>query len=185
MPTLLIKYKNFNIHFPQKKIIWSNDPKYKGFVIRSADIRQRCPNCVSNVNLYIGTEAEMLSEKLDYIREHVTRPKGFIICIGIVNTASGCFMGIKEFQNNNTSLCFTIDDSKDTDKITWGLDIYDNLICIDKHGSKTNYLIYRALKPHLSERQIKNFTDKIKNGTLTNYDLSVYTESMGKYTENL
>lgn len=185
MPTPLIKYKNFNIHFPQKRIIWSNDPKYKGFIIRLVDVLHRCPEGANDFELYKQTETEMLADKLNYIREHATRPEGKIICIGIVSTASGRFMGIKEFHNNDTGLCFTIDDSKDTDETTWGLDVYDNLICIDKHDSKTNYLIYRALKSHLSERQIKSFTDKIKNGTLTNYDLSVYTESMGKYIENL
>ena len=49
----------------------------------------------------------------------------------------------------------------------------------------TSYYLYRAFKKNLSAKQIENFKNKILEGSLTQKDISTYTERIGPYIKNI
>lgn len=63
---------------------------------------------------------------------------------------------------------------------TWYVDRY-NFKCNEMHHDGTNYYTYRKWKSGLSDTQKENFLDKVVMGTVTNKDISRYTESLRPY----
>ena len=182
MSKTMAEHKNLKIHYPHKRILWSDDPANIPCILSRHDVIERYPDAAHDENVYEYAQSEMLNDELDFIRENAGQTPGDIVCIGIVNTWSGTFMGIKTLKSDDVGKCFMTEESGYT---TWGIDMYDNLICIDSHHDGKNYLIYRAYKPSLSDRQINNFEALVCSGKLTNRDLSVYTESLGKYLTDI
>lgn len=183
MPKPIAEYKKLKIHYPHKRILWSDDPNNITHVISHEDIITRYPAAAYDKEVYDYAQSEMLNDELDFIRENVGTTPGDIVCIGIVNTWSGTFMGLKTLNDNDIGKCFMSENPPGY--TTWGIDTYGNLICIDSHHDGTNYLIYRAYKPSLSDRQIDNFEALVCSGKLTNRDLSIYTESLERYMCNI
>ena len=63
------------------------------------------------------------------------------------------------------------------DAAEWYCDEY-NFRAIMTHHDGTNYILYRVLKPDLSEKQIETFEQKIIEGKLTQNDITRYTKSL-------
>lgn len=178
-----VTHKNLTIHLPTKRILWSDNPDQIQHVIKPADVIKCCPDAAHDEEIFDQIRNDMLSDKLDFIRKYADEAEGKLVCVGIVNTWSGRFIGLKSIDTYDVGKCF--ESNENNAYITWGIDVYNNLVGILTHHDGTNYMLYRAYKPLLSDRQIDNFEMKVCNGKITNYDISVYTESLGKYLKNI
>lgn len=103
---------------------------------------------------------------------------GTIIAIASLGLWNGRNLGYKEiYRLQDITSCFE-------DYNTVEIDRYNNLTLTAVHHDGTNYVIFRELKPELSDTQVENFENKLYNGTATKKDISRYTNSIGKYLKS-
>lgn len=180
-----VSLKGITIHLPTKRILWSNDADEIRHVVSHKDIIDCCPEAATNRVTFNQIQSDMLNDAMQFIKQNAGYACNEIVCIGIINDRNGRFIGIKEIRNNAIRNCFSLDDFKHNDEITFGIDEYKNLVAVIKNKEITVHRLYRAYKPLLSDKQIKNFENKVKSGRVTNYDVSVYTENLSQYMRDI
>lgn len=97
-----------------------------------------------------------------------------IICIADIGLWDGRRHGYKMMGTNLNSLLQFMDSC---DYAEFFCDNYD-VRGRQSHHDGTHFLLYRQLKPTLSEQQLENFLDKLYYGTLKKGDISRYTLSL-------
>ena len=105
-----------------------------------------------------------------------------IICIADVSYWYGRCSGYK-IIGKNISDCLKLSSECNEE---WYIDILGDLRGKLTHSFEgTSYYLYRAFKKNLSAKQIENFKNKILEGSLTQKDISTYTERIGPYIKNI
>ena len=97
-----------------------------------------------------------------------------VICIADIGLWNGRRHGYKMMGTNLNSLLQFMDSC---DYAEFFCDNYD-VRGRQSHHDGTHFLLYRQLKPTLSEQQLENFLDKLYYGTLKKGDISRYTLSL-------
>lgn len=102
---------------------------------------------------------------------------GEIICIADIGLWDGRRKGYRLMGHNLSNI---LDFFKDCEHASFACDAY-NVVGKQSHHDGTHYLLYRMLKPELSELQQENFMDKLLTGNFTSHDVSRYTRSLRPY----
>lgn len=124
-----------------------------------------------NSNSFLG-QKEKLNIELD----------SDIICIADVSYWYGRCSGYK-IIGKNISDCLMLSSECNEE---WYIDNFGDLRGTLTHSFEgTSYYLYRAFKKNLSAKQIENFKNKILEGSLTQKDISTYTERIGPYIKNI
>lgn len=98
-----------------------------------------------------------------------------IICIASLGFWHGRKNGYKIIASGNIKEClYSICDFNE-----WYVDELGDLQHTGIHHDGTNRMMYRALRPGLTERQLERFTDLILDSKFTRKDITRYTVSLG------
>ena len=154
-------------------IIWSNI----GIDIKDwADFLQEEYPDVTDPDKQYELCCEMNDNYLDDERMNlnVTLPHA-IICIADMGLWNGRHMGYHMIESCNIADCLY---DPECDYCTWYVDRYNDLCFSGAHHDGTNRYLYRELRD-LSDKQMKNFIDKLHTGRLTRRDIRRYTTSVG------
>lgn len=98
-----------------------------------------------------------------------------ILVIADLGRWNGRFPGYAEVRSGNIKDCL----QTSMDYATWYVDHLGDLRCDAVHHDGTNYYLYRAYKPGVSDTQIENLKEKIYEGTATRKDIARITYRLG------
>lgn len=73
----------------------------------------------------------------------------------------------------------------DYEEAEWYVDDVGDLRCDQHHHDGTNHVLYRMLKHGITDRQLYNLCEKIKNGTLTRGYIRKITAKIGTTIQDL
>lgn len=104
-----------------------------------------------------------------------------IIKIADVGRWDGKYKGYGLIQSGNIADCL----QTELDSAEWFVDELGDLRCKAIHHDGTNYYLYRAIKPMVSDIQLDNFYGKILDGTVTRADITRVTERLGDHIANV
>lgn len=104
----------------------------------------------------------------------ISYPAG-IIAIADVGLRNGRRAGYKIIASGSAADClhYTTDDAE------FYVSARGDLESVQYHHDDRNYVMYRAIRPECSEKQIDNFIDKILAGRATRRDVCRYTAAIG------
>ncbi len=97
-----------------------------------------------------------------------------IVAIADIGRWNGRFQGYKIVGHNVRDCLYS-----KCDYCKWFVDDSGNLQSTNFDHDGTTYIVYRALKPELSETQIVNFLDKLYYGSATPETIRQYTVRLG------
>jgi hypothetical protein len=100
-----------------------------------------------------------------------------IIIIGNVGRWNGRFSGYKVVESGNIKDCLY----SNCDYVDWYVDKNGDMKCTEEHHDGTNYLLYRAFKPGISDARIESLKNKLYSGTATRRDITRVTYRLGDY----
>lgn len=156
----------------KKRILWTSNPKFWLENIRE----DRHNSGLSEEELWeIATRYVDFdfSDTVANLSECVCA--GDIVCIADLGLWNGRRDGYKTI-GRSVGDCFY----SHCGDVEYYVDERKNLRAVDHHHDGTNYYLFRALKPTLSDRQIDTFLNLIYEGKCTPRDITRYTVSVGK-----
>lgn len=176
---------NFKIQKPEKRTIWSNDPRLIPFIVSAAEIKQKYGiNRDDNPNeweTYRQTELDAYKKSLiqclplvkgkDILALSLTTPK--------YTTGSPIF----SYRFLDTTDCGEVfkQESFNSENVTYGIDRYNNIILEEEFHGMIRRTLFRTLKTGLSVVIENNFRQKLQNDDISSYDISQCTYAMGAY----
>lgn len=98
-----------------------------------------------------------------------------ILVIGDIGRWNGRVMGYKDIPSGNIRDCLY----SDTDYSTWYVDRNGDLRCDAIHHDGSNFYLYRAIRPGVSQSQIDRLKGKIYHGVVTRADIDRVTMRLG------
>lgn len=100
-----------------------------------------------------------------------------ILVIGDIGRWNGRVIGYKDIPSGNIRDCLY----SDTDYSTWYVDKQGDLRCDAIHHDGSNFYLYRAIKPGVSQSQIDRLKGKIYDGVATKADIARITQRLGDH----
>lgn len=98
-----------------------------------------------------------------------------IIVIADLGLWNGRFSGYKMIPSGNIRDCL----HADCDYAQWYVDKKGDLRCTAHHHDGTNYYLYRAVKPNVTDNQLIRLQNLIYSGKATRSDITRMTERLG------
>ena len=163
----------------KKYIIWQNynidleEEDYKDF------LKEYYPDVTSEEEKYYIIE-ELNSQYFEDERVNLNiLLDDDIIILADIGRWDGRHRGYKELHSNNIADCLQF--AEDCDYAEWWVDSYGNLKSRQSHHDGTHYLLYRAWKKGVTEKQKESVLEAIRRSTISQRTLRRYTEGIGKY----
>lgn len=100
-----------------------------------------------------------------------------IIAVADLGLWNGRFSGYKELNSCNIKDC--LNGFGGCEYHEWYVDTYGDLWCKAAHHDGTNYILYRAYRDDISDKQIEEFLEKIYDGSVTQDDIDTVTRGLG------
>lgn len=122
--------------------------------------------------LMVAQNADHLNDERMNLDIIIDQP---ILIIADLGLWDGRHPGYKLITSRNIRDCLY----SNCDYNEWYLDQFGNFRCDAVHHDGTNHYLYRAVKPNISDAQLRSFLRKIFNGTHTRRDITRYTRSLG------
>lgn len=162
----------------RKHLIWGNlDLNYEDW---RADIEADHPGIdeADGYNLMIDINNDYLEDERMNLN---IKLNSAIIAIGDIGRWNGRRNGYKLIKSGRISDCLYTD----CDYAEWYVDDKGDLRQTGYHHDGTNFILYRELRPDLSDIQYNRFLDKVLDGNLTRRDLNRYTKKLGGHIQEV
>lgn len=173
-----------------KEILWSNYPNDFSKIVRIENIIDRYEYHLSPLDkVYrecVGEEYykrhvaqdidRELQRMMSELKDKTPCADDHIIAIGVLNLWNVQKLGYKHLKSSDIGEIF---DTAQGDFSTWGVASNKDVVCVDRHHDGTNYYLYRAFRPYITDTQRNNFMAKIYEGTLKQSDIAKYTHRIG------
>lgn len=154
---------------------WREDIIASAFEIHEEDYVENYGEDYTEDDLYLiakNINNSYLDAERDNLDIHI--PNG-IIAIADLGLWNGRHTGYKEIGTNLKDCLYANCDSAE-----WYVDSYGRFCSTQHHHDGTNYLIYKAWKDNISDKQKENCIDLILSGKATPTILTRYAKNIGK-----
>ncbi len=152
-------------------LIWDSQVDYKDW---KADMEENYPDLTEEERILLMYELnnEYLDDERSNLNIQLETP---IIAIGDIGRWYGRVPGYKMIESRNIRDCLR----SEMDDVRWYVDELGDLRSDEMHHDGRNYILYRAIRPGVTDHQLSDLQNKILSRTVTKRDVNRMTVRMG------